>query len=96
MSSDPQKDDPAYRAKVFEEVVKIVAETLNFKKDQISSITEDCNFVTDLGAESLDQVELVMEFESHFQIPIPDAEADAINTVRQAVNYIVAHSKQEA
>ncbi|MEW4569211.1 acyl carrier protein [Tautonia sp. JC769] len=73
-----------------ERVVEIVSEQMGVAKDQISRETE---FIKDLGADSLDTVELVMEFEEEFDIQIPDEEAEKIQTVGQAVDYIQEHSK---
>ena len=73
----------------FEKVKKIVAEKLNVKED---TITEASTFVNDLGADSLDTVELVMAFEEEFGCEIPDEEAEKIATVQDAVNYIEANS----
>ncbi|HBS76460.1 MAG: acyl carrier protein [Pseudomonadota bacterium] len=74
----------------FEKVKKIVAEKLNVKED---TITEASTFVNDLGADSLDVVEFVMEVEKEFDITIPDEEAAKLNTVGDAVKYIEAHQK---
>ena len=70
---------------VEERVVAIVAEQLGADKEKI---TEKTSFVNDLGADSLDQVELVMELEEEFDITIPDDAADKIQTVGQAIEYI--------
>ena len=72
-------------ASVKERVTEIVAEQLGVSKDQI---TPETSFVNDLGADSLDTVELVMEFEEEFDINIPDDAAEKIQTVGQAVEYI--------
>ena len=53
-----------------------------------SEVTEEASFTNDLGADSLDTVELIMEFEKEFDIQIPDAQAENIATVKQAVEYI--------
>ena len=71
-------------------VKKIVAEQLGVAEAEIKS---EASFVNDLGADSLDTVELVMEFEEEFDITIPDEEAEKIQTVGQAINYIEEHSK---
>ena len=75
---------------VEERVIEIVSEQMGVAKDQISRET---SFVNDLGADSLDTVELVMEFEEEFDITIPDEEAEKIQTVGQAIEYIDAHSE---
>ncbi len=72
-------------ASVEERVVDIVAEQLGVEKDKIKLET---SFVNDLGADSLDTVELVMELEEEFDINIPDDAAEKIQTVGEAVNYI--------
>ena len=76
--------------KVEETVIGIVAEQLNLKKEKIKS---DSSFVTDLGADSLDTVELVMALEEEFQMEIPDEEAEKIQTIQNAVDYIVKNAK---
>ena len=72
-------------ASVMERVRDIVAEQLGVDKDKISAET---SFVNDLGADSLDTVELVMELEEEFDINIPDDAAEKIQTVGQAIEYI--------
>jgi acyl carrier protein len=72
-------------ASVKERVIDIVAEQLGVNKEQVTSET---SFVNDLGADSLDVVELVMELEEEFDINIPDDAAEKIQTVGQAVEYI--------
>lgn len=67
-----------------ERVKKIVAEQLGVKED----IANDASFVDDLGADSLDTVELVMALEEEFQCEIPDEEAEKITTVQQAIDYV--------
>ncbi len=73
----------------FEKVKEIVIEQLDVQADQV---TEDASFIEDLGADSLDTVELVMALEENFDIEIPDEEAEKIVTVGDAVDYIVARS----
>ncbi|WP_298636976.1 acyl carrier protein [uncultured Umboniibacter sp.] len=70
---------------IVDRVVKIVAEQLNVKEDEV---TLDASFVEDLGADSLDTVELVMALEEEFDTEIPDDEAEKITTVKLAVDYI--------
>jgi acyl carrier protein len=72
-------------ASVEERVIDIVAEQLGVSKDQI---TRETSFVNDLGADSLDTVELVMELEEEFDINIPDEAAEKIQTVGQAIDHI--------
>ena len=72
-------------ASVLERVVDIVAEQLGVDKEKI---TRETSFVNDLGADSLDTVELVMELEEEFDINIPDDAAEKIQTVGQAVDFI--------
>ena len=72
-------------ASVTERVTDIVAEQLGVDKEKISG---DTSFANDLGADSLDTVELVMELEEEFDINIPDDAAEKIQTVGQAVEYI--------
>jgi len=72
-------------ASVEERVVDIVSEQLGVDKEKI---TRDTSFVNDLGADSLDTVELVMELEEEFDITIPDDAAEKIQTVGQAIDYI--------
>ena len=75
---------------VEQRVKKIVAEQLGVNEAEIKN---ESSFVDDLGADSLDTVELVMEFEEEFDITIPDEEAEKIQTVGQAISYIEEHSK---
>ena len=77
---------------VKERVIEIVAEQLGVSKDQI---TLETSFVNDLGADSLDTVELVMAFEEEFSIEIPDEDAEKITRVKEAVEYIESHAKSK-
>ena len=74
-----------------EKVKKIIAEQLSVSEDQI---TPTASFVEDLGADSLDTVELVMALEEEFEIDIPDEEAEKIVTFADVLNYIKSHSGQ--
>ena len=76
-------------ASIMERVTDIVSEQLGVDKDKI---TAETSFVNDLGADSLDTVELVMEFEDEFEISIPDEDAEKIQTVGNAVEYITKKS----
>ncbi len=76
---------------IVERVKKIVAEQLGVNEAEIKN---ESSFVDDLGADSLDTVELVMALEEEFETEIPDEEAEKITTVQQAVDYINAHLKK--
>ena len=76
---------------VEERVKKIVVEQLGVKEEDV---TGEASFVDDLGADSLDTVELVMALEEEFGCEIPDEEAEKITTVQQAVDYILSHQQQ--
>lgn len=71
-------------------VKKIVVEHLGVEEDKV---TENASFVDDLGADSLDTVELVMAFEEEFGCEIPDEAAEKILTVKNAIDYVQAHVK---
>jgi acyl carrier protein len=71
-------------------VKKIVAEQLGVNESEIKI---DSSFVNDLGADSLDTVELVMALEEEFETEIPDEEAEKITTVQEAINYVQSHVK---
>jgi len=75
---------------VEEKVKSIIVEQLGVDANEV---TPEASFVDDLGADSLDTVELVMALEEEFETEIPDEEAEKITTVQQAVDYIKAHSK---
>ena len=72
-----------------EKVKKIIVEQLGVDEEEV---TVKASFVDDLGADSLDTVELVMAFEEEFDIEIPDEDAEKITTVQDAVTYIDGHS----
>jgi acyl carrier protein len=76
---------------VEEQVRGIIAEQLGLKADEIKN---DASFVDDLGADSLDTVELVMALEEEFETEIPDEEAEKITTVQQAIDYILARQNE--
>jgi acyl carrier protein len=71
-----------------ERVKKIVVEQLGVKEEEV---TIEASFVDDLGADSLDTVELVMALEEEFETEIPDEDAEKITTVQQAVTYVTEH-----
>jgi acyl carrier protein len=75
---------------VAEKVKTIIAEQLSVDEEEV---TNDASFVDDLGADSLDVVELVMAFEEEFGIEIPDDDAEKITKVKDAIEYIEAHAK---
>ena len=73
-------------SEVAEKVKKIIAEHLGI--DDMSKITDDAKFIDDLGADSLDTVELVMAFEEAFDVEIPDEKAETILTVGDAISHL--------
>jgi acyl carrier protein len=75
---------------VEERVKQIIVDELGVDE---AEVTANARFIDDLGADSLDTVELVMRFEEEFNIEIPDEEAEKITSVRDAVDYIGKHSK---
>ena len=78
-------------AAVDEKVKQIIVEQLQVDE---AEVTPGASFQEDLGADSLDVVELVMQFEEAFDIEIPDEDAEKITTVQQAIDYVKAHVKQ--
>ncbi len=78
-------------ATIEERVKKVIAEQLCVSE---AEVTSEASFVDDLGADSLDTVELVMALEEAFGIEIPDNVAETIKTVQQAVDYVVEHAKE--
>ena len=75
-------------SEIFGKVKKIIADKLDIEEDKI---TPESSFLDDLGADSLDIVELIMELEEEFGIEIPDEDAEKIRTVADAVKYIEEH-----
>jgi len=75
---------------VAEKVKGIIVEQLGVDEEEV---TPDASFVDDLGADSLDVVELVMAFEEEFGVEIPDDDAEKITRVREAIAYIESHAK---
>lgn len=75
-----------------EQVKSIVAEQLGVKEDEV---TNDASFVDDLGADSLDTVELVMALEEEFETEIPDDQAEKITTVQLAIDFVSASAKKD-
>lgn len=72
-------------ADIAEQVRKIIAEQLMVELDEV---TDDASFIEDLGADSLDTVEMIMEIEDEFGIEIPDEDAEKIQTVGKAIEYV--------
>ncbi len=79
-------------AEIEEKIYQIVSEQMGIDK---SELTRETSFVDDLNADSLDTVELVMEFEDEFEMSIPDEEAEKIRTIGQTVSYILEHNKEK-
>jgi acyl carrier protein len=80
-----------FMSDIEQRVRKIVAEQLGANEAEIKN---ESSFVDDLGADSLDTVELVMALEEEFECEIPDEEAEKITTVQQAIDYVTAHLKK--
>lgn len=78
-------------SEIFEKVKVIIIDKLGVDE---SEINDDAKFTSDLGADSLDTVELIMEFEKEFGIDIPDDQAEKIKTVGEAITYIENHPKE--
>jgi acyl carrier protein len=78
----------ASRDEVFERVKEVLSDRLSVEE---ADITEEANFQEDLDADSLDLVEMIMELEDQFGIKIPDEDAQKIQTVGQAVDYVTSH-----
>ena len=74
-------------SEIVDEVKKIIEDKLGVNSEQI---TMEASFIDDLGADSLDQVELVMDFEDKFEVDIPDEDAEKLRTVGQAIEYLTA------
>jgi acyl carrier protein len=87
---DPKLRNEENMAAVDEKVKQIIVEQLGVDEGEV---TPSASFVDDLGADSLDTVELVMAFEEAFDIEIPDEDAEKIRTVSDAVDYIGKHAK---
>ena len=77
-------------SEVAQTVKAIIVDKLGVEE---SEVTETASFTNDLGADSLDTVELIMEFEKEFNLSIPDDQAEKISTVGDAITYIEQHSK---
>lgn len=73
------------KEQIFSKVRDVIVEKLKVKPEQV---TLDAHFIQDLGADSLDTVELIMSLEDHFKMTIPDEEAEKLDTVGKAVDYI--------
>jgi len=80
------------REQALAKVQDVISKQLGVDKEKI---TEASSFMGDLGADSLDTVELVMAFEEEFNVEIPDEEAEKLVTVRDAVNYLIERAKDE-
>jgi acyl carrier protein len=83
--TDDQPQEAQTMASVAERVTKIIVEELGVNEDQVKP---EAKFQDDLGADSLDQVELIMRFEEEFGVEIPDEDTEKIVTVQDAVNYM--------
>jgi acyl carrier protein len=79
----------ASRQEIYEQVKGVLVEQLGIDEGEI---TEEASFQEDLDADSLDLVELIMEMEDRFKLKIPDEDAEKIQTVGDAVDYVIAHA----
>jgi acyl carrier protein len=75
---------------VWNNLIKIIVKILDINENEIN---KSSRFIDDLGADSLDTVELVMALEEEFNVQIPDEDAEKITTVQQAIDYVTSHSK---
>jgi len=85
-------EEQVVMSSVEERVTDIVVEQLGLERDKVHP---ESKFVDDLGADSLDTVELVMALEEEFEIEIPDEEAEKITTLREAIAYVEEHAKKK-
>ena len=76
------------RDELLQKIKEIVADKLSISEDQV---TEEASFIDDLGADSLDTVELVMALEDEFDLDIPDEDAEKLATVGKAIDYVLDH-----
>jgi acyl carrier protein len=90
---EERKSSVPTREEIEESVIQIVCDQMGVSRDKV---TMETSFVNDLGADSLDTVELVMEFEDEFELNIPDEDAEKIQTVGDAVKYIEEKSANKA
>ncbi|MFC2163646.1 acyl carrier protein [Acidobacteriota bacterium] len=76
------------KTELLQKIKEIVADKLSISEDQV---TEEASFIDDLGADSLDTVELVMALEDEFDMDIPDEDAEKLTTVGKAIEYVLGH-----
>lgn len=76
------------RAEIAAKIFEIVSEKMDKPKDEI---TEEMHIINDLGADSLDQVELMMDIEDKFDLHIPEEDAEKIQTIKDAIDYVQSH-----
>jgi acyl carrier protein len=88
-TATPTETTPVSNGSIEERVRKIVCNQMSVPEEKV---TRETSFINDLGADSLDTVELVMEFEDEFEISIPDEDAEKIQTVGNAIDYITSKS----
>jgi acyl carrier protein len=83
-----KKEEKMDREELLKKVKAIVSDKLSISEEQV---TEDASFTEDLGADSLDTVELVMALEDEFDMDIPDEDAEKLDTVGKALDYVLGH-----
>lgn len=83
----------AERSEIAERIIELVAEKMDKPKEEIA---EEKSFVNDLGADSLDIVELIMDIEDEFDLSVPEEEAQKIQTIGNAIDYVVEHAGEKS